>query len=88
MALILQFPRPVSTSEPDDAIIDLIEKLLERARDGDVQSLVVVAAGPDGHPECSMTIDRGHATTLIGALRVAEARLIGALEAIENSASE
>lgn len=88
MALILQFPRPIGTSEPDDDIVSMLEHLLERARTGDVQSAVFITAGVDGHPECRMAMDRGHATALIGTLRVAETRIIEALDAIEISTSE
>jgi hypothetical protein len=61
----------------------MIEGLLERARAGDVQSFVVVTADPGGHPQCEMAMDRGHATTIIGALRMAESHILKALEVTE-----
>jgi hypothetical protein len=88
MALILQFPRPSRTTEPEDGIVSMLEELLERARAGDVQSIVLVTAGADGHPECCMAMDRGHAAAIIGALRVAEKQVIDALDVTDNSSIE
>lgn len=81
MAVIINFPRPTGANEPDDGIVAIIEELLERARTGDIQSFVVVTADPEGHPACEMAMDRGHATAMIGALRVAEKQIIDAIDA-------
>lgn len=88
MGLVLQFPRPSGANETNEEIVSLLESLLEKARVGDVQSLVFVAAGVDGHPECGMALDRGHATAIIGTMRVAERQLIDALDATENSSAD
>jgi hypothetical protein len=81
MGLVLNFPRASGSSQPDVGIVGMIEALLSRARAGDVQSIVFVAAGVDGHPECEMAMDRGHAVNMLGVLRVAESEVLQAIEA-------
>lgn len=88
MGLVLQFPRPSRATEPDDGIVAMLEGLLESAHAGDVQSVVLVTARADGQPECWMAMDRGHATAIIGALRVAERQIIDALDVIANPSTE
>lgn len=80
MALILEFPKPARDDEPNSEIIEILEALLKRARNGDVQSLVAVAAGGDGHPDVAMAMDRGAVIGFVGSLRTAERGLLQALD--------
>lgn len=88
MALILKFPRASHSAQPDGDIVRLLEDLLKRARDGEVQSIVVIAGGPDGHPECAMRLDRGHAVAVIGALCVATRKVDAAIASVIDDADE
>lgn len=88
MAVILTFPRPTGASEPDEEIVEFLETLLDQARSGDLQSIVIATADKNGTPTVSMKMDRGAAAALIGAIRVAEKQLINAIEVTENSSME
>jgi len=82
MAIVIEFPRPELDAPPDAEIIDLLASYLERARRGEVQSLVLIAAGGSGHPECAMQLNRAHAVNVIGTLRVAEGKIGSALNEV------
>lgn len=88
MAVIINFPSPTGASEPDDEIVEFLVTLLGQARSGELQSVVIATADKDGIPTVSMKMDRGAATALIGALRVAEKQLIDALDVTENSSAD
>lgn len=82
MAVILEFPRPDIDDNVDAEIVSILASYLQRAKDGEVRSLVVLATGADGHPECAMQMDRGDAVSLVGTLKAAEHRISAALDVI------
>lgn len=88
MGVVLKFPRPTASVEPDEGIVSILEGLLERARNGEVQSIVAIIAGSDGHPAAEMAMCRHHAVGILGTLSVAESRIVSALETTENETSE
>ena len=91
MGVIINFPRASGSNEPvepDDEIIKTLEDLLERAIAGELRSLMTISAGADGHPECSMTLDRCHCIGIIGTVEVAKARIVNALEVTEGSVGD
>lgn len=81
MTTVIKFPRDQRHEEPDEEIIEVLAELLEKAKSGELQSLVTLSVG-HGAPELSMKMDKGHAASLIGGLHVASSKIARILDVV------
>ncbi|MBY0558842.1 hypothetical protein [Hyphomicrobium sp.] len=79
MTTVVRFPRAHRPEGPDADIIDTLAELLEKAKSGELQSLVALSVG-NGPPELAMKMVKGHAASLIGALHVASSTIARMLD--------
>lgn len=79
MATVIKFPRPRCRRPPDEEIIEVLAELLEKAKSGELQSLVALSVGYST-PELAMKMEKAHAASLIGGLHVASSTIARMLD--------